>query len=184
MKPKETTITQERVKELIHYDPATGIFTRIKQSSGNYSRRRQIGQPSDHENKNYGMIRIDGQVHKSHRIAWLYMTGSWPSGVVDHKDGNKANNAFYNLRDCTQQQNLYNSPHPSGLNRAKGTTEFRGKFRARIRIDGKVRELGMFNTREEAHNAYIDAMHDYYGDKAFVIPDKPVKRDSSCHKVA
>jgi len=92
------------------------------------------------------------------------MTGDWPSGVVDHKDGNRANNVGKNLRDATLQQNNWNrKPNSSGL---KGVSYVprRKKWRAQIRVNGKKKEIGVFPTPEAAHAAYVAAAKKIHGE--------------------
>lgn len=144
----------------------------MQQSSGGFvpPSGHVLGKTTETNKRSYAQIRIDGVRYHAHRLAWLYMTGSMPEHEIDHKDGDPRNNAFYNLREVTRQQNASNRPHPSGKRFATGTTKFRGKYRARISFDGEVVELGMFPTQREAHAAYVNAMHDHYGDKVVITP--------------
>jgi hypothetical protein len=102
---KMSGITQERLKELVTYNPDTGIFT------NNFTRcgRAKKGDVAGHiQKRGYINIILDWRIYRAHRLAFLYMTGSIPK-VIDHKDGNPSNNIFSNLRSCTPSQNARNS---------------------------------------------------------------------------
>ena len=95
-------ITQERLKQLYRYEPDTGRFIRI------YSKQRPdtIGRIAGAPHGNgYLEITIDGRTYYAHRLAWLYMTGAWPKGQIDHKNCIRYDNKWENLRDCTPALN-------------------------------------------------------------------------------
>lgn len=96
-------LTQKRLKELLHYDPETGLFT---WKSG-ASRRVRVGDVAGYLGM-YVFIRIQGVLYRAHRLAWLYMHGSWPKSDIDHWDRNKHNNAIANLREASDSENLFN----------------------------------------------------------------------------
>lgn len=109
-----------------------------------------------------------------HRLIMEGMLGRRlrPKEVVDHVDGNGLNNCRENLRLCTQGQNLANR---AALNR-NNTSGYRGvsyfrhcnKFAAQIRVDGKLRRLGLFPTAEEAYTRYREAALQQWGEFASV----------------
>ena len=90
----------------MHYNPETGEFTYLVDV--NYNARK--GMVAGHLHKKYGYIRIviDGHTCEAHRLAWFYMTGEWPN-VVDHNDRVKHNNAWLNLNNGTQSDNMKNT---------------------------------------------------------------------------
>lgn len=146
-------ITQERLKELLHYNPDTGIFTnRITRSSnaiiGNVS-----GCVYNSNGKTYRLIRIDNTNYRVHRLAWLYITGSFPNKNIDHIDGDGTNNKFSNLRSVDQQENQRNkrkyANNKSGLSGVffNRTLE---KWEAHIGIHGRRKYLGVFDDKFEA----------------------------------
>ncbi|AZU97845.1 HNH nuclease [Vibrio phage LP.2] len=103
-------ITQEKLKSLLHYDPASGDFTwKVYRSqvarAGDTAGHRQKG-----KGKITGYIRIEilGKRYLAHRLAFLYMTGSMPEGQIDHIDMNGENNAWENIRDVNQSENQRN----------------------------------------------------------------------------
>jgi hypothetical protein len=108
---------------------------------------------------------LDGQKYRAHHLAWLYMTGEW-CRELDHRDCNRSNNAFSNLRAASRSQNGANSLRPR-----RNTSGFKGvfwheeaqKWRAMIRKDYKLKHLGMFGTKEDAAAAYARAAQTYFG---------------------
>lgn len=158
-------ITQEKLKELLHYDPETGLFTRLVKTA----QRVNVGDIA-------GTLSGDGYLYtgvlskslKNHRLAFLYMTGSIPE-YVDHINGVRTDNRWVNLRPATKRQNQYNqkirSDNTSGI---KGVcwSKPHNKWVARIYVDGKVIGLGTYVDIKEAESAVIEARNKYHGDFA------------------
>jgi hypothetical protein len=153
---KEAKLTAERLRELLNYDPETGVFTwRVS--------RRATARPGSVAGtitpKGYRNIWIGGN-YRAHRLAWLYVHGKWPDHEIDHIDGNRANNAIANLRDVTRSVNHENlrcarSDNAHGL---LGVSPSKGKrWKTSITVNGKWQHLGTFKTPEEAHAAYLEA---------------------------
>jgi hypothetical protein len=113
---------------------------------------------------------IDGVNYLASRLAWLYMTGVWPNGFVDHRDRNVGNNTWDNLRDATRQQNNANSAPRSALG-VKGVYRSRGKYRAQITINGRYLHLGVFRSVVEAAEVYQAAAKKHHGEFAYEYPD-------------
>lgn len=154
-------ITAERLRQLVHYCPETGIFTHLENN-----RRKKAGMTAGSLRKDgYIYIMIGGVRALAHRFAWLYMTGSWPINEIDHIDGNKINNSFSNLRDVdrsvnTQNQNRAKTTNKLGL---LGVSELpSGKFKACITLRGKRTYLGVFNNPHDAHQVYLKAKRDLH----------------------
>lgn len=152
-------LTAERLREALSYDPLTGLFTwRIRASS-----RAMIGQVAGTLHRyGYIQIKLDGVVYRAARLAWLYMTGAWPSGVVDHRDRARANNRWQNLRDVTVGVNNENVGLTSHKNLSTGllgvTVHKRtGLFAGQIKLKGRHKTLGYYRDPMDAHNAYLDA---------------------------
>lgn len=161
---KEAKLTQARLKELLHYDPVTGLFTRRVTVSSSLA-GTVVGNVSV---RGYVRIMIDYESYFAHRLAWLYMTGEWPAEDLDHADRVRSNNRWLNLREATRQHNLQNSSvrtdNTSGL---KGVGRHKNRWRAQIQHDGKNHYLGLYATKEAAHGAYLNAkrqMHRYLGE--------------------
>jgi hypothetical protein len=162
-------LTQERLRELLRYDRDTGEF-RWRQRA---SYVVQVGDIAGSLNKTtgYRLIHIDGRNYKAHQLAWLYMTGAWCRPMIDHRDMNRANNRWSNLRRATPSTNAANRGRPrTNASGFKGV-HFRratGKWRAQISKDGRARYLGQFSTPQAAHAAYVAAARDLFGEFARV----------------
>ena len=149
-------LTQTRLKEVLDYNPETGVFTRRLKQSG-VSQGKTSGSLT---NEGYMVTSIDSKLYKCHRLAWLYMTGLWPIGQIDHKNGNRSDNRFDNLRDVAKQQNTENQRKAQRSNKSTsvlGTWKNGSGFAARISHNNAKVYLGTFATIEEARAAYIAA---------------------------
>jgi hypothetical protein len=93
-------ITYEKLKSLLTYDPNTGIFI-YNYRHGAWALKGSEAGRCDKDG--YLIITINKKAYSAHRLAWLYMTGEHPKEFIDHKDGNKSNNKFENLREATSQ---------------------------------------------------------------------------------
>lgn len=149
------TITQARLKEVLRYDADTGAFTWKVSTAPRTTPGNSAGTLHKH---GYILIQIDGKSYRAHRLAWLYQTGQVPVGMLDHKDTNKANNVFSNLRPATRTLNAENQrvAHKNNAVGLLGVSKCRNRFAARIRKDGKDIHIGVFDTPQEAHKAYIE----------------------------
>jgi hypothetical protein len=156
-------ITQRRLRELIYYDPVTGIITCIK------ARRSKVRPGQIHGSKmksGYIEMRIDGVRGLAHRFAWFYMYGVWPK-EIDHINGDKSDNRRINLRDVSRTINNANSHKLRKKNKSgvRGVSWFSrdGLWRATIYINKRAKNLGHFKTIEEAAKARRDAELNVYG---------------------
>jgi len=157
-------ITLLRLQELLGYDPVTGIFTWRR------TRRRGSGAAGCLcKTHGYVNIGIDGRVYRAHRLAWLYVTGEWPKAHIDHINCLRHDNRWANLREATISQNKANNPGYSTkkTNLPKGVTlHGKARYRARIRCEGALYDLGCFLTPEEANAAYAKAAQRLFGEFA------------------
>lgn len=145
-------LTQIELKKVINYEPATGIFTWLIDNVN----KMKVGDVAGALHKHgYIIIGVFGKHYKAHRLAFLYMTGEWPTKFVDHKDTIRNNNQWNNLRESTRLENNNNA------NRRKDNTSgFKGvswhkasnKFIARCWANGVRHNLGCFETAELASN--------------------------------
>lgn len=150
---KKTYLTQERLKSLLQYNQDTGEFTWLV-SAGRVMAGKKAGCLI---RDGYINIRVDSIIYRAHRLAWFYITGSWPQNDIDHINGVRNDNRLCNLRPATRSQNLANmrltAKNTSGF---KGASFFPrlGCWKSRIRHKGKQITIGYFATPEEAHAAY------------------------------
>ena len=148
-------VTVERVKELLHYDPDTGVFKWRTQVARNV----RAGDVAGHKNRRgYIMIGIDGGQYLAHRLAWLCVTGNWPTFQIDHKHGNGLDNRWSELRPATRSFNMQNQRNAQRGNKSGmlGVTKVGYGFIARIVFNKKIKHLGTFNTPAEAHEVYLN----------------------------
>lgn len=157
------TLTQERLKSLMTYNPETGEFVRSCFRSAN----AKVGDVAGHlDSHGYLCIYIDGYLYRSHRLAWLYVYGTFPKEDLDHIDTVRTNNRIANLRKADRTFNMQNKRRPSANNKSG----FLGvyfhkplqKFAAQIRINGRNTHLGLFGTAEDAHQAYLYAKRNHH----------------------
>jgi len=148
-------LTQDRLKELLHYDPETGLFTRRTSTGGKHA-GSVCGAP---QNRGYIQVMVAKVNYLAHRLAWFYVNGVWPENDVDHIDGVRTNNQWKNLRSATRSFNLQNmhKSHVDSVTGFLGCTydKSRNKYSASIFTDGKRKHLGRFASAIEAHEAYL-----------------------------
>ncbi len=152
-------LTAERLREVLSYDPETGIFTRLI-DRGKFKAGERAGSVSP---TGYRVIGVDRALVLEHRLAWLCVYGEWPDGEIDHINRIRVDNRIENLR-LAHGQNARNIVG-RGASGFKGVYQFKPgqKWRARIFYDGKLRHLGSFDTPEEAHAAYCAAAIRHHG---------------------
>lgn len=162
----------ERLQKTLIYDPESGWVTWIKPLSNRCRVGDRAGSPFYTNRNPYRRIvvarRECGRITlrlelKEHHVCWFLKTGRWPETELDHKDRDGTNNKWENLRPATRSQQMQNSSvrrdSPVGV---KGVTCYRRKYVARIRVDGKSKHLGVFDTIEAASAAYRSAALRYY----------------------
>lgn len=162
-------ITVGRLREVLAYDPETGVFLwKVATSS-----RNRVGSVAGViNNVGYRVICVDGKHYLAHRLAWFYVHGTWPPHEIDHINRDRADNRLINLRLATKSQNMVN-----GNLRSDNTTGHKNiswhkgsqKYRVVIQKDGKQYQVGMFTEIDEAIRARDDAarrLHGEYADDA------------------
>lgn len=164
-------ITIERLRELLSYDPETGVFRWLVQAG----RAGGPGSIAGSKGKTgYWSVCVDGRMYRAHRLAWFFMNGRWPESDIDHRDGDRLNNRISNLRECKRHENLENQAvgkrNKSGLLGVSWDSK-EGRWRSAIGKHGHTYHLGYFATKEEAHAAYLAA-------KKHLHKFQPVLRDA------
>lgn len=148
-------LTQENLKEALHYDKDTGLMTWRRPKNRPKLIGTVAGTP---DGAGYVLICIDSTLYRAHRLAFLYMTGEIPP-LVDHINGIKNDNRWTNLRESDKVRNAQNihKSHRDSKSGLLGVEVSRKRFAARISAHGKRITIGTFDTAEEAHAAYLDA---------------------------
>jgi len=157
------SLTAERAREMLDYDPATGVFTwRVAPS-----RFIKPGTRAGHKRaRGEYVIRVDDHQMLAARLAWLMMTGALPAHEIDHADCDPSNDTWANLREATKSQNGANrklqSNNTSGF---KGVTWFKPakRWMAQSKLNRKKVHLGYHDTAEQAHEAYCKFAQEAFG---------------------
>ena len=156
-------LTQAQLKEVIYYDQETGLFT----YKARLAHRVRVGEVAGYisNQSGYRIITVFSKRYMAHRLAFLYMTGKFPDDLVDHINGDRRDNSWKNLRPASRAENAENmrgamkdsktkllgaSPHPDG------------RYQAKICVRNKQHHLGLFDTPEEAHAAYLNAKREIH----------------------
>jgi hypothetical protein len=157
----------DELKKLFRYDPETGkLFwerrPHLPQWSGKYA-GKEIKTLDDN---GYIRIRLQPRYLKAHRVCWLIYYGTWPDGLVDHKNGIHSDNRIRNLRLADNSQNGHNRHVAPTGKYGKGVTlhAASGRFRAYTVVRGKQISFGYYNTQKEAVEAYLLNAPKHHGD--------------------
>lgn len=155
-------LTHEKLCEVLRYNPKTGIFRwRISPAIG-----VKPGSVAGAVHDGYVIIQIGSRKYRAHRLAYFYMKGHWPAHMVDHRDRDRANNRWTNIRPANRSQNGGNSrARRAGL---KGAyfDKTSGRWMSVISVDGTRHHLGYFSTEALAHAAYAEAARRLRGEFA------------------
>lgn len=152
----EASFSAERLREMLHYCQESGCFTWLARPNKKIKAGVVAGSKRPEGRILIGVL---GREYLAHRLAWLYVYGKWPAGVIDHIDGDPGNNSLVNLRDVSKTVNQQNQrrAHSRSTHGFMGVRRNRKRWQALISVDGKIRHLGTFDTPELAHFAYLDA---------------------------
>jgi hypothetical protein len=153
-------ITHALLKEYVHYDSNTGVFTRLKKSGKGAVGARMDGDKGD----GYRRVRLLGQRYSAHRLAWFYVHGEWPKGEIDHINHDPSDNRMSNLRDCTKSTNQQNRIRANRNSKTgyMGVFKNKNRFGSRIYLGKEDLFLGNFATAEQAHDAYVNAKREHH----------------------
>lgn len=139
MKIAKKDMTQVILKQYLNYDALTGYFTWTHKHCSKVIPGQRAGSVSPY---NHRVINFAGCLYPEHRLAWLYMTGSFPQEHLDHVDHNEHNNAFSNLREVSQKENNKNNS---------------------LRSDNSSGEIGIYiNKRKNKDTYQVDVHMDTY----------------------
>jgi len=155
-------ITKEELLEELLYDKELGkFFWKNKQRNA-----KQWSEAGSFNDRWYKRIGIKNKYYYVHRLVWLCETGSFPIGIIDHKNRDKTDNRFSNLRVVSFAENAQNIVNPHG----KSKSGLRGvdyderykKYRVRIIVDGRTILIGFFDDSESARLAYLSAKKKFH----------------------
>ena len=150
------SLTQARLKELLHYDPETGLLTNVTERGG-----KKAGATAGALRPNgYVQVCVDYSMYRAHRLAWLYMTGEFPPDDVDHINGVRNDNRWVNLRAATRGENMQNQRGPrsnskSGLLGVSWSKQGK-KWIAQIKVD-KHANAQLRNIYRHGHDQVLPA---------------------------
>jgi hypothetical protein len=148
-----TVLTRDQVRQLLSYDPETGVLRWSSEAASNW-RGRVAGYIGGN---GYRVLTIRGHRYRAARLIWVLQTGRWPARIVDHQDRDRSNDRWSNLRPATLGQNNANAGL-RGDNRSgfKGVSLCRktGRWRAAISLNGRPTNLGRYPTPKAAALAY------------------------------
>lgn len=167
-------LTQETLKELLHYDPDTGVFTWLSRNIEDFSEERFWKQWCVRyegeiagcliKEQNYIIIGINGKIHRAHRLAWLYVTGEFPDDQIDHINHVRYDNRWCNLREATDVVNRKNqSRRKDNISGITGIhwDKSRVKWCAEITSNGVKHFLGRFECLSDAVEARKNAEREH-----------------------
>lgn len=167
-------VTYDIASALLEYDPISGKLRWLSRSAEMFKscaacrswNSRLSGKEALNSIGSNGQLfgSIFGRKYKAHRVIWLIATGDWPTGVIDHINGNPTDNRLSNLRDVSNAENLKNASLSKG-----NTSGFCGvhwhsknkKWQAKIGVAGRTVHLGYFDSVVEAANARAQANSDF-----------------------
>lgn len=160
-------ITVDRLHELFHYNPETGVLTwKVDRIGGT-----KAGQRAGCKNTiGYRTVNVDGRRMYEHRVIWQMVTGLPPSRQIDHRNGVRDDNRLANLREATNAENNRNTgvkSHNTSGHVGVSWAKREGKWRAYITVNGRQIGLGYFNEIEAAIAARLAAQKKYFCEFSF-----------------
>lgn len=151
-------LSTEILRDFLHYDPETGVFTWKKQTGNKVKEGSLAGGVNT---RGYVHIRIFNKKYKAHRLAWLYVYGRWPQAQIDHVNRIKTDNRIANLREATSYGNSQNRIM-ARKNTGAVYRSNRDKWESNIIVNKKRIFLGYFPSAELASEAYLKAKRDFH----------------------
>lgn len=190
--------TDAAIRDLLSFNPETGVLWWRSRDGAHMNAPSHFAEQaalmmnarfsgtragSTPEPGEYVRVKVMGSLLAAHRIAWFLYYGDWPSGVIDHINGDVTDNRISNLRDCSHHQNMQNKKDRPDLRRSKfrGVSPARSKLKpwqANINSNGRRHYLGCFACEASAALAYAKALVDLHGEFAFrPLTDKGADND-------
>ncbi len=148
-----SALTVETLKGLLEYHPEKGTLS-WKKTRGRILKGTQAGSVS--KGNGYHSIYIDGKNYYTHRLIWMYETGQMPKQDIDHRDRNKSNNLFNNLRDVSRSDNLMNTGiRKDNISGYRGIHWYKNKSKWQVKL--KNQHVGYFKSLDDAILARAEA---------------------------
>jgi hypothetical protein len=152
-------LTAARLRELLSYDPETGVF--MRHAADGLTRRTGCV-----NNRGYLVLTVDRKLYSAHRLAFLYMTSEWPLNEIDHINRDKTDNRWINLRPATHSENHANARNRLNKTGFRGVSRIGKRYAARIFHRRRSISLGLYATPQEASDAYRKAARQLFGEYA------------------
>lgn len=154
-------ITRDRLHELLIYNKGTGLWTRRVGVRG-YVAGSKVGSVR-HDGRT--IICVDGKKYLASRLAFMYVLGRWPDPEADHRDKDRSNDRWSNLRDATHSQNNCNTTLRSdNTTGARGVRRMRNGWQVRVHTNGQCHYLGTYKSIEVAARVAAKARAKMHGD--------------------
>lgn len=178
-------LTEDRLREVLRYDHESGVFTWLVRLADNVKAGTEAGCIAK---TGYRLIAIDKRQHRAHRLAWLYVYGSFPAAQIDHINGDRGDNRIANLRPATNAENNRNvGARANNTSGFKGVSFFKktGRWKAQATINGKNKHIGYYASPEEAsaaYEAYVKPHHGEYFRKRLASPVMLATAEDLCRQ--
>lgn len=155
-------ITKDELSKYLEYDSEVGVFRWLV---GNGARAKAGAIAGSAEVMGYWQIALNKVTYKAHRLAWLYVYGSLPKGVIDHINGDKRDNRIVNLRDVSVSGNQYNRKAPKNNTSGHQGVSFvnsMGRWRVTLAVGKKQINIGYYSKIDDAVAAHKAAKNKYH----------------------
>jgi hypothetical protein len=153
---RKTRPSYDQLRAWFNYDAETGVLTwRVNRGAAKVAGKRA---GSIHKS-GCRVVMLSGCLEKEARVIWCYVYGHWPILQIDHINGDECDNRVSNLRDISNAMNCQNKRRAPSTNKhgMLGASPVGHKWRAQIKVEGKKIYLGMYETAQQANNAYMVA---------------------------
>jgi len=153
---KLANTNQKRLQEVFDFDPTVCQFYWKNPTSRRVSVGDLAGTISP---SGYRRIKLDGTIYQAHRLVWLWVYGTFPENDIDHINGNTLDNRVANLREALPYENSQNiRKYRNNTSGYVGAFKHHtGRWFSKISVKTKAVHLGLFDSPEEAHQAYLNA---------------------------
>ena len=159
MNRKPIKISRALITKTLDYDQKTGVLTwKSRSDRGSDWNAKCAGKVAGTITPwGYRRVTFDGVKVLAHRIVWFLEKGNWPTGELDHKNGDRLDNRITNLREASQAQNQQNRSAKGRHGMIGASPLPNGRWVARIGVNRRTINLGCHGTQAEAHAAYLRA---------------------------